>query len=275
MYNEQIEALISAALADGVLTDKERQVLLKRAKAEGIDADEFEMVLDARLVEMQKTQAAAPPPPAPPAPQPFVNNPAPMQPQPKSHKYGEVRKCPQCGAVVEGGAARCESCGYAFVGVEAVSSAQALAKKLANIDYWYKRKEEEHEQVKRGRSALRNAFDLHEQEPLDSQRAKAIKDFPIPNTREDLMEFVITMRSKWKNTSSDYESERMAYKAKYQECLQKVKFLFADDPAFQEVIKQEKNDKGLFTFLKDNPTIAAAAGFAGIMLFLFLMAALL
>lgn len=27
MYNEQIEALISAALADGVLTEKEKQIL--------------------------------------------------------------------------------------------------------------------------------------------------------------------------------------------------------------------------------------------------------
>ena len=29
MYNEQIEALISAALADGVLTEKEKQILFK------------------------------------------------------------------------------------------------------------------------------------------------------------------------------------------------------------------------------------------------------
>ena len=47
MYNEKIEALIKAALADGVLTEKEKQILFKNAQAQGIDLDEFEMVLDA------------------------------------------------------------------------------------------------------------------------------------------------------------------------------------------------------------------------------------
>lgn len=53
MYNEQIEALISAALADGMLTEKEKQILFKKAQAQGIDLDEFEMVLDARVFKMQ------------------------------------------------------------------------------------------------------------------------------------------------------------------------------------------------------------------------------
>ena len=57
MYNEQIEALISAALADGVLTEKEKQILFKKAESMGIDLDEFEMVLDARLVELKKKEA--------------------------------------------------------------------------------------------------------------------------------------------------------------------------------------------------------------------------
>lgn len=56
MYNEQLEQLIDAALADGVLTEKEKQILFKKAQAFGVDLDEFEMVLDARLVKMQKEQ---------------------------------------------------------------------------------------------------------------------------------------------------------------------------------------------------------------------------
>lgn len=57
MYNEKLEALITAALADGVLTEKEKQILFKKAEAMGIDLDEFEMVLDARLVELKKKEA--------------------------------------------------------------------------------------------------------------------------------------------------------------------------------------------------------------------------
>ena len=46
MYNEKLEALITAALADGVLTDKEKNLLFKKAEAMGIDRDEFELVLE-------------------------------------------------------------------------------------------------------------------------------------------------------------------------------------------------------------------------------------
>ena len=60
MYDERIEGLIKAALADGMLTEKEKQVLFKRAQEQGIDLDEFEMVLDARLVELQKEEKERP-----------------------------------------------------------------------------------------------------------------------------------------------------------------------------------------------------------------------
>ena len=52
MYNEKIVTLISAALADGTLTGKDILVLMKRAEAQGIDLDEFKMVLSARLFEL-------------------------------------------------------------------------------------------------------------------------------------------------------------------------------------------------------------------------------
>jgi hypothetical protein len=58
MYSEKLEKLIEHALADGVLTDKKRQVLFKNAEAEGIDLDEFEMVLDARLFERKQNKPA-------------------------------------------------------------------------------------------------------------------------------------------------------------------------------------------------------------------------
>ena len=63
MYDEQIENLINLALADGELTEKEKQILFKKAEAEGIDLVEFQMVLDAKLYERKQAQAktAAPP----------------------------------------------------------------------------------------------------------------------------------------------------------------------------------------------------------------------
>ena len=73
LYSDKINKLIDMALADGQLTEKEKQILFKNAQREGIDLDEFEMVLEAKLFErsqqIQQAQAQqmaqmAPPPPA-------------------------------------------------------------------------------------------------------------------------------------------------------------------------------------------------------------------
>ena len=56
MYNEQLEQLIDAALIDGELTEKEKQILLKKAQATGVDLDEFEMVLEARIFQSQSNK---------------------------------------------------------------------------------------------------------------------------------------------------------------------------------------------------------------------------
>ena len=67
MYNEKLEALITAALADGVLTDKEKNLLFKKAEAMGIDRDEFELVLEGRLAKRKKEMETQAPQAAKPA----------------------------------------------------------------------------------------------------------------------------------------------------------------------------------------------------------------
>lgn len=103
MYSKELEELIDAALADGVLTEKEKQILLKKAKAQGIDLDEFEMVLDARAANIQKTI------------------------RPTKEKRGNVITCPRCGAVVPAYIGKCPECGFEFENVEANLSSQKLA----------------------------------------------------------------------------------------------------------------------------------------------------
>lgn len=99
MFSKELEEIIEAALADGVLTDKERAVLHKRALAEGVDPDELDIVLDGRLAKMKKSEDWLRPAP----PQQLTNE-----------KLGNVVKCPSCGSQVVGGSAVCPECGYTF-----------------------------------------------------------------------------------------------------------------------------------------------------------------
>ena len=48
-----LDELILAVIADGIITDKERSVILKKATAAGYDADEVEILLDGKLAEKQ------------------------------------------------------------------------------------------------------------------------------------------------------------------------------------------------------------------------------
>ena len=88
MLSKELEEIVEAALADGVLTDKERAVLHKRAQAEGVDPDELDIVLDGRLAKMKRSEDWRRPTP----PQNLDNQ-----------KLGNIVKCPNCGAQVKGG----------------------------------------------------------------------------------------------------------------------------------------------------------------------------
>lgn len=112
MYNERLEQLIDAALTDGELTEKEKQILFKKAQEMGVDLDEFEMVLDARLVKLKKAEEEKAKSSAP-----------------KSNKLGDVKKCPACGAIVQSYQGVCAECGYAFENIEA----NAAVKELTNL----------------------------------------------------------------------------------------------------------------------------------------------
>lgn len=86
----EIEKLIDLALADGQITEKERNVILKKATELGIDADEVEMVLDGRIHQLE------------------ANKPK------QKEKVGNIKTCPACGASVKPFTDECNDCGHVF-----------------------------------------------------------------------------------------------------------------------------------------------------------------
>ena len=223
MYDEKIEALISAALADGVLTEKEKQVLFKRAQAEGIDLDEFEMVLDARLVELQKAEEAK-------AKEEKDKS------APKSTKYGDVRKCPVCGAMVPALAGACPECGYEFSGVDANLSSQILSDKLITIERECEaEKKREHKKDEPILFPEKVAFNIKWQKTLHQRKRTLIETFPIPNTKSDLFEFITSLLPKINDRNLGN-----AYRAKVEECILKANSLFPNESIFEKLTANAK-----------------------------------
>lgn len=265
MYNQQIEDLINAALADGELTEKEKQILFKKAQEHAIDLDEFEMVLDARLVEIKKKEAALSQQQElelAKAKAAAQSNPA----APKSDKFGDVRKCPACGAMLQSFQTKCDECGYEFKNVEAVNSAQRLFDLLQAAELRKTERIAEHNKEKNRRldelskrhnsdSTFAKVFggksrketqdeeredlirelnaDLQEIEnKAENEYGTIVKSFPVPNAKEDLLELLAMA------TSNAYDNDGVIGKRE-EVWIQKV------DQIYQKIVVCAVNDRPL------------------------------
>lgn len=52
----QLDELINLSIKKGKISKKNREILIKKAKKEGIDPDEFEIILDSKLEKKKKNQ---------------------------------------------------------------------------------------------------------------------------------------------------------------------------------------------------------------------------
>ena len=201
-----MDALIDAALVDGMITDTERAILKRKAEAMGIDPDELFMVLDARLHKMKQNA-----------------------PKSESNKLGDIKKCPKCGAVVQSYQATCPDCHYEFENLEANKSIERLFKMLCEVD---------------------DKADDIEDESVFQKKKSIIQNFPVPNTKGDLMDFITALYPKATNVD-----DRLAksYFVKYKECLLKVKLLFNNDQSMTALLKDDKELEKIEKQLSEKP----------------------
>lgn len=210
IHHPVLENLVKAALADGVLTEKEKQVLFKRAQALGVDLDEFEMVLEARLYERQQAGMRA-----------NVNAIAAKTQQlaPKSTKCGDVRKCPACGAMIGTFLMACPDCGHEFVGVGANSFVESFAKGLREAIANATRPKGFMFNRSQGGlvGTLQGMMDLHQQaieqagtlknENAVKAEAEYVKSAVLPRAKEDCIEMLNYITPKIKVSGANYATK--------------------------------------------------------------------
>lgn len=259
MFSKELEGIIDAALADGVITDKERAILHKRAIAEGVDADELDLVIDGRLAKLKKQEDWLRPAP----PQSLVNQ-----------KFGNVVKCPSCGAQVVGGSAICKECGYTFSNISTSNSSNVLYEKLEQFNREHKLETKESSAIE---TAAKGCLAIYfwpiflisklftKVNPVYKKKMDVISTFPVPNTRADLLDF-LTMLSGRINSTGSRRGDRMlssdedmsyAYWLLFTNCINKSKISFKNDtdftPYFDLYESELSKSKGVMGFFKANP----------------------
>lgn len=158
--------------------------------------------------------------------------------QRKVRYEGEVRVCPQCREVINAFVPVCPSCGHEIRGAKAVSSVTELARKLEAIEAQRERKDSRTYKERMHGEAITKT---------DEQKISLIRSFAIPNTKEDLYEFLVLAGS---NIDVDlygdlYEGKILntdariavsdAWKAKFEQAYQKAKTVLKGDSLLFEV----------------------------------------
>lgn len=149
---------------------------------------------------------------------------------------GIIYKCPNCGEVLKSFEINCPSCGHELRGIQASSAVKEFALKLETIE---SRREDE---KPRGIFAATEAQQRISK--TDEQKISLIKSFSVPNSKEDMLEFMIlatssmNMRIYDSTNTSISKSEKAindAWFSKVQQVYEKAKCSYSTDSIFTEI----------------------------------------
>jgi hypothetical protein len=238
MYDERIENLIELALVDGMLTEKEREVLLRKAAEQGIDKDEFEMVLDARLYEKNKAHSNQ---------TIHVQSTPPPIPIEQTSSLPDQTKCPSCGGNLPAYSTKCADCGHEVNDRKTNNTIQQLFEMLNEIESQRKQKQETSNPF----AALGNFYaetfsNIIGPGAIERKKMEVISSFPIPTTKADILEFLALAYPKAKqngnfftknNPENKFHNEMVpVWKTKCEQIIIKARFALKNDAKTLEEI---------------------------------------
>ena len=161
--NTDIEKLIDYAIASGNISEKAKAVILNKAKLIGEDPDEVEIIISGKLEMFNSTKHS-------------------------NQQDKKIEKCPSCGQNIQAFHIYCTACGYEFQKLVVDFDINNLFEKLNEID------SEILENPTRTNGVLdilyapfANLTRIHQQ---IRRKVTIIENYPVPNTKAALMEFL-------------------------------------------------------------------------------------
>ncbi len=144
---------------------------------------------------------------------PASDNPINRESQRKVYFDGEIKKCPNCGEILNSFSPRCAACGYELRNAAPSNAVMELSLRIQQIEFM------------RGKGK-------GSQQITEEQLTNLITSFPIPNTKEDILEFMILALSNMSNSNSTISK---AWKTKVEQAYIKAKSVFGDSEEFYQI----------------------------------------
>ena len=175
----------------------------------------------------------------------------PVQPntQRQQEYVGKIFKGPNCGEVISQSTARCPSCGYEIGGKDANETVKRFAEQLMELES--RRGQEKTSIGETIANAFFNPGANSRASKVDAQIISLIKSFPIPNTIEEISEFMflavgnidvnLSKNTFFNNSPGGRQQGGApreisdAWVAKMQQVYAKAERTFPNDPAFTQI----------------------------------------
>lgn len=155
---------------------------------------------------------------------------------------GEIHKCPNCGELLEAFLISCPSCGCEFRGVKTSGSIKELVLKLEKIDSQKMPHVDESKSVMKmlvGKDFKKKDEIEETQRRFDDQKeeekANLIVNYTVPNTKEDILEFMILASSNIDVKKGIDDEVSQAWLSKFEQIYARAKLLMSNTPDFFQI----------------------------------------
>ena len=165
---------------------------------------------------------------------------------PKSNKLGDIKKCPGCGAIVSLSSAICADCGHEFSNIEANASIQKLFELLNEVESGRKDSDTNNPLKALGGFYAKTFSGMTGGGKADRMKKEIISNFPIPTTKNDILEFLFlavpkakiigTLFTKSQPENKSHNEYVPTWKSKCEQIIMKAKFSMKDDKKTLEEI---------------------------------------
>ena len=96
----------------------------------------------------------------------------------------------------------------------------------------------------------REEFEENARENRTKEIARFINNYPVPNTKEDLTEFMILSRSNYDMADSDNDIIKDAWETKMKQIIEKAKLSLKDPEDIKKITELYENRKAFNRFMK-------------------------
>ncbi len=172
-----------------------------------------------------------------------VNNvPPDTTPKREQEFAGKIIKCPNCGEALQSFLTVCPTCEYEIREINASTSVRELALKLENISAQKMPTFEEKKSVikmvfgkdfKEGNEAEEALRRFERQK--EEEKASLIINFSVPNSKEDIMEFMILASSNIDVKKGVDDEVTKAWLSKLEQVYQKAEITMGNNPDFAQI----------------------------------------